>query len=73
MDRKSIPIIHVLYVVNVKLMNSLSPLHPLVVRCMKEIFQLKPSLPKYEIWCVRVVLDYLKTFGVSSILPLKDR
>lgn len=47
--------------------------HPLVVRCMKGIFELKPSLPKYnEIWDVRVVLDYLKTFGASSALSLKE-
>ena len=47
--------------------------HPLVVRCMKGIFELKPSLPKYnEIWDVCVVLDYLKTFGVLSALSLKD-
>ena len=47
--------------------------HPLVVRCMKGIFEVKPSLPKYnEIWDIRVVLDYLKTFGVSSALSLKD-
>ena len=47
--------------------------HPLVVRCMKGIFELKPSLPKYyAIWDVRVVLDYLKTFGASSALSLKD-
>ena len=47
--------------------------HPLIVRCMKAIFELKPSLPKYnEIWDVRVVLDYLKTFGASSALPLKE-
>ena len=47
--------------------------HPLVVRCIKGILELKPSLPKYnEIWHVRVVLDYLKTFGASSALPLKE-
>ena len=47
--------------------------HSLVVRCMEGIFELKPSLPKYsKIWDVRVVLDYLKTFGVSSALSLKD-
>ena len=40
---------------------------------MKGIFELKPSLPKYnEIWDVRVVLDYLKTFGASTALPLKE-
>lgn len=47
--------------------------HPLVIRCMKGIFELKPSLPKYnEIWDVRVVLDYLKTFDASSALSLKE-
>ena len=40
---------------------------------MKGIFELKPSLPKYnEIWDVRVVLDYSKTFGASSALSLKE-
>ena len=40
---------------------------------MKGIFELKPSLPKYnEILDVRVVLDYLKTFGASSALPLNE-
>ena len=40
---------------------------------MKGIFELKPSLPKYnEISHVRVVLDYLKTFGASSALPLNE-
>lgn len=47
--------------------------HPLVVRCMKGIFELKPSLPKYrEIWDVKVVLDYLKTFDELNLLPLND-
>ena len=41
--------------------------HPLVIRCIKDIFELKPSLPHYnEIWDVRVVLDYLMTFDASS-------
>lgn len=45
--------------------------HPLVVCCMKGIFELKPSLPKYtEIWDVRVVLDYLKIFGALSLKEL---
>ena len=40
---------------------------------MKGNFELKPFLPKYsEIWDVRVVLDYLTTFSVSSTLPLKE-
>ena len=35
--------------------------------------ELKPSPPKYcEIWDVKVVLDYLKTFDELSLLPLKD-
>ena len=47
--------------------------HPLVIRCMKGSFELKPSLPKYnEIWDVRVVSDYLKTFDASSALSLKE-
>ena len=40
---------------------------------MKGSFELKPSLPKYnEIWDVRVVSDYLKTFDASSALSLKE-
>ena len=47
--------------------------HPLVVRCMKGIFELKPALPKYtEIWDVNVVLGYLKTVDTLSSLSLKD-
>ena len=47
--------------------------HPLVIPCMKGIFESKPSLPKYnKIWDVHVVLDYLKTFDASSALSLKE-
>ena len=46
--------------------------HPFVVRCMKGIFELKQSLPKYfEIWDVNVVLGYLKTVDTLSSLTLK--
>ena len=46
--------------------------HPLVIHCMKGIFELQPSLPKYEIWDVHVVLDYLKTLDASSALSRKE-
>ena len=37
--------------------------HPLVCRYMKSVFELKPALPQYsEIWDVKLVLDYSKTF-----------
>lgn len=48
--------------------------HPLVIRCMKGIFELKPALPKYtEIWDVNNVLNYLKRFSpIKGSLALKD-
>ena len=47
--------------------------HPLVIRYMKGIFEIRPALPKYsEIWDVTVVLNYLKTFEKVSELPLKE-
>ena len=47
--------------------------HPLVVRCMKGIFELKPALPKYtEIWDVNIVLKYLRTFEFVSSLSFKE-
>ena len=47
--------------------------HPLVVRYMKGIFEIRPALPRYsEIWDVTVVLNYLKTFEHVSALPLKE-
>ena len=50
----------------VKIVMVRTPIH-LVVCCMKGIFELKPSLPKYsEIWDVNNVLGYLKT--VDTVL-----
>lgn len=48
--------------------------HPLVKRCMKGIFELKPALPRYtEIWNVNVVLNYLRGFSpLKNSLSLKD-
>ena len=47
--------------------------HPVVVCCMKGIFELKPSLQKYsEIWDVNIVLGYLKTVDTLSSLTLKE-
>ena len=44
---------------------------PLVFRCLKGIFELKPALPKYsEIWDVNIVLDYLKNLPIQ--LSLKE-
>ena len=47
--------------------------HPLVVRCLKGIFELKPALPKYsEIWDVNIVLGYLRAAAPLSSLSLKQ-
>ena len=47
--------------------------HPLVARCMKEIFELKPALPKYsEIWDVNIVLGYLRAAAPLRSLSLKQ-
>jgi len=47
--------------------------HPLVARCMKGIFELKPALPKYtEIWDVNIVLDYLRAAAPLRSLSLKQ-
>ena len=46
--------------------------HPLEVRFLKGVFELKPSLPRYNrIWDVSAVLQYLKTLGPASELDLK--
>ena len=46
--------------------------HPLVVRFLKGVFKLKPSLPRYtHIWDVGTVLDYIKTLGPVKDLNLK--
>ena len=47
--------------------------HPLVARCMKGIFELKPALPKYsEIWDVNIVLGYLRAAARLRSLSLKQ-
>ena len=46
--------------------------HPLVVRLLKGVFELKPSLPKYShIWDVGEVLQYLDSLGPAPGLDLK--
>ena len=46
--------------------------HPLVTRFLKGVFELKPSLPRYNsIWHVSVVLGHLKTLEPVYALDLK--
>ena len=46
--------------------------HPMVCRFLKGVFENRPALPKYNnIWDVRLVLDYLKTFEAPENLNLK--
>ena len=46
--------------------------HPLVTRFLKGVFELKPSLPRYNrIWDVSVVLGHLKTLEPVHALDLK--
>ena len=47
--------------------------HPLVVRCMRGIFELKPALPKYtEIGDVNIVLGYLRAAAPLRSLSLEQ-
>lgn len=47
--------------------------HPLVCRFIKGVFEIRPSLPRYqEIWDVNTVLEYLKTLHPPKDLTLKD-
>ena len=47
--------------------------HPLVCRCLKGIYELRPALPKYtQIWDINIVLHFLKTFDFACKLSLKD-
>ena len=47
--------------------------HPLVSRFLTDVFESRPSLPRYkDIWDVSVVLDYLKTLPPLEELNLKD-
>ena len=46
--------------------------HPLVARFLKGVFELRPSLPRYNrIWDVSVVLEHLKTLQPVCQLDLK--
>ena len=47
--------------------------HPLVVRLLKGILDLRPATPRYQqSWDVNVALDYLRSFPRNQDLPLKD-
>ena len=47
--------------------------HPLVVRFLKGVFNLRPSVPRYkEVWDVSIVLRFLKTLSPVSSLSLKN-
>ncbi|XP_067665161.1 uncharacterized protein [Haliotis asinina] len=46
--------------------------HPLVKRFLRGIFNLRPSLPRYQhVWDVKIVLDYLESLGKNEELSLK--
>ena len=46
--------------------------HPLIIRFMKGVFSIKPSLPKNTvIWDVNILMDYLKTLSPIEELDLK--
>ena len=47
--------------------------HPLVCRCLKGIYELRPAFRKYtQIWDFNIVLHFLKTFDFACKLSLKD-
>ena len=47
--------------------------HPLVTRLMKGVFELRPTLPRYNsIWNLSTVLDFIKTLGPNEELSLKN-
>lgn len=47
--------------------------HPLVVRFMKGVFNLRPTTPRYaDIWSVDTVLNYLRRLSPVRNLSLKD-
>ena len=47
--------------------------HPLVIRYMKGVFNLRPTRPRYEItWDVGKVLDYLRKLSPVKYITLKD-
>ena len=47
--------------------------HPLVVRFLKGVFNLRPPVPRYKgVWDVSIVLRFLKTLSPVSSLSLKN-
>ena len=47
--------------------------HPLVVRFLKGVFNLRPPVPRYkEVWDVSIVLRFLNTLSPVSSLSLKN-
>ena len=45
--------------------------HPLVVRLLKRILNLRPALPRYQqAWDVNVALDFLRSLPTNEALPL---
>lgn len=47
--------------------------HPLVVRFLKGVFNLRPPVPRYkEVWDVSIVLRFLKTLSPVASLSLKN-
>ena len=46
--------------------------HPLVVRLLKGILNLRPAMPRYqESWAVNVALDYMRSLPGNQLFPLK--
>ena len=46
--------------------------HPLVVRLLKGILNLRPAGPRYQkSWDVNVALDYMRSLPGNQLLPLK--
>ena len=46
--------------------------HPLVVRLLKGILNLRPAMPRYqESWDVNIALDYMRSLPGNQLLPLK--
>lgn len=47
--------------------------HPIVVRLLKGVFNLRPALPRTNVsWDPQIVLNYLKTISPVKSLSLKE-
>ena len=47
--------------------------HPFIIRLLRGMFNLRPSIPRYAVtWDVSVVLSYLKNLPPSNLLTLKE-